>query len=219
MVLVRTGLPPFGITGWAHPLTAAGVLFPGFGWTGLGITVLILAFLVARPGLRLAFLLARLWLWSAFSWADPGPSKVWQGVDPSVGSSLGRDPSLHRHSDLSALVLETYRAGAAVIVLHETALGFWTPVIERFWQKVLKDHAVTKMAGAAVVTEEGYDNILLLLCSQGGRVSYPQRMPVPVAMWRPLGALFCRSGWHTGAVLGQSCGRDQRHEGCHLDLL
>jgi hypothetical protein len=27
-------LPPFGITGWAHPITAAGVLFTGGGWRG-----------------------------------------------------------------------------------------------------------------------------------------------------------------------------------------
>lgn len=32
-----TGLPPFGISGWAHPLTAAGVLFPGWGWWGLAV--------------------------------------------------------------------------------------------------------------------------------------------------------------------------------------
>jgi len=39
IVIVLMALPPFGITGWAHPLTAAGVLFPGWGWlrwTGQG---------------------------------------------------------------------------------------------------------------------------------------------------------------------------------------
>ncbi|MBC2775808.1 conjugal transfer protein TraB [Rhizobium sp. AQ_MP] len=185
VVLVLTGLPPFGITGWAHPLTAAGVLFPGFGWTGLSMTVLILSYLIARPGLRSALLLAGLWLWSAVFWTDPALPKGWQGVDLSMGASLGRDPSLRRHTDLSALVLESYGAGASVIVLPETALGFWTPVIERFWQNVLKDRAVSVMAGAAVVTEEGYDNVLLLLDSQGGRIFYRQRMPVPIAMWRP----------------------------------
>lgn len=41
------------------------------------------------------------------------------------------------------------------------------------------------MAVAAVVTEEGYDNVLLLLGNQEGRVFYRQRMPVPIAMWRP----------------------------------
>ena len=183
--LVVTGLPPLGITGWAHPLTAAGVLFPGFGWTGLGMTVLILSGLVLRPGLKPALLLAGLWFWWAFSWTDPVLPKGWQGVDLTMGSSLGRDPSLRRHSDLSTLVLEIHGAGASVIVLPETALGFWTPVLERFWQNVLKDHAVTVIAGAAVVTQDGYDNVLLLIDGQGGRVFYRQRMPVPIAMWRP----------------------------------
>jgi hypothetical protein len=39
IVIVLMALLPFGITGWAHPLTAAGVLFPGWGWlrwTGQG---------------------------------------------------------------------------------------------------------------------------------------------------------------------------------------
>nr|ASK43132.1 Ti-type conjugative transfer relaxase TraA [Agrobacterium deltaense] len=45
---VLMGLPPFGITGWAHPLTAAGVLFPGFGWWGLGATTAGLAMMTSR---------------------------------------------------------------------------------------------------------------------------------------------------------------------------
>ncbi|GAA4186519.1 hypothetical protein GCM10023069_70540 [Shinella granuli] len=28
LIFALTGLPPLGITGWAHPLTAAGILFP-----------------------------------------------------------------------------------------------------------------------------------------------------------------------------------------------
>ncbi len=35
LILALTGLPPLGITGWAHPLTAAGILFPEWGWWGL----------------------------------------------------------------------------------------------------------------------------------------------------------------------------------------
>src|SRR5260370_34164789 len=33
--------PPLGIIGWASPLTAAGILFPGWSWVGLGIFVTI----------------------------------------------------------------------------------------------------------------------------------------------------------------------------------
>lgn len=185
VVLVLTGLPPFGITGWAHPLTAAGVLFPGFGWTGLGMTVLILAFLVARPGWRPALLLASLWLWSAVSWTDPGPPKGWQGVDLSMGASLGRDPSLRLQYDLVTRVEDGAQAGSSVIVLPESALGFWTPVLERFWRAALEPHSMTVIAGAAIITENGYDNVILAIDRRGTRIVYRQRMPVPISMWRP----------------------------------
>lgn len=42
------GLPPLGITGWAHPLTAMGVLFPGWGWWGLGAMTVNLAMMTSR---------------------------------------------------------------------------------------------------------------------------------------------------------------------------
>src|SRR5690606_10234462 len=32
---VLMSVPPFGIVGWAHPITAAGIVFPGWGWWGL----------------------------------------------------------------------------------------------------------------------------------------------------------------------------------------
>ena len=38
--------PPLGIIGWANPLTAAGILFPGTAWLGL---ILILAFAGSIP--------------------------------------------------------------------------------------------------------------------------------------------------------------------------
>lgn len=41
-------LPPFGITGWAQPITAAGVLFPGWGWWGLAATAAGLAMMTSR---------------------------------------------------------------------------------------------------------------------------------------------------------------------------
>src|SRR5712692_5612451 len=31
--------PPLGIIGWASPLTATGILFPGWSWLGLGLLV------------------------------------------------------------------------------------------------------------------------------------------------------------------------------------
>ena len=32
---ILMSVPPFGIVGWAHPITAAGIVFPGWRWWGL----------------------------------------------------------------------------------------------------------------------------------------------------------------------------------------
>gem|GEM_PF-4561697 len=41
LALAATALPPLGVIGWLSPLNAAGVLFPGLGWMGLGSLVLL----------------------------------------------------------------------------------------------------------------------------------------------------------------------------------
>lgn len=185
MVLCLTGLPPFGITGWAHPLTAAGILFPGWGWWGLLALTAGLIGLVTRIGPAIAIALSGLWLWSAASGTSQILSEGWRGVDLEMGSSLGRDRSLEHQRQLIGLVREAEGAGAAVVVLPESALGFWTPTLERLWREELRGAQVTVVAGAAVIDAEGYDNVMMAIDSDGGNVLYRERMPVPVSMWRP----------------------------------
>ncbi|UWU19259.1 conjugal transfer protein TraB (plasmid) [Rhizobium sullae] len=178
-------IPPFGITGWAHPVTAAGVLFPGWGWWGLGFMTAGLAGLVTRiwPAVAIAF--AGLWLWSAASWTEPRLPNGWRGVDLELGASLGRDADLHRQRDLIATVRNAASDGARFVVLPETALGFWTPTVERLWTAASGDADATVIVGAVVVDPRGYDNVLVAIDRKGGRILYRERMPVPGSMWQP----------------------------------
>ncbi len=185
LVLVLTGLPPLGITGWAHPLTAAGILFPGWGWLGLLGLAAGLIGLVTPIGPAIAIGLSGLWLWSAASGTSQIRAKGWHGVDLEMGASLGRDRSLQRQRDLIANIREAARSEQTVVVLPESALGFWTPTIERFWRKELRGTLMTIVAGAAVVDADGYNNVMVSIDAGGGQVLYHQRMPVPVSMWRP----------------------------------
>jgi hypothetical protein len=185
LMLALTGLPPLGITGWAHPLTAAGILFPGWGWWGLLALTAGLIGLVTRIGPAIAIALSGLWLWSAASGTNQILPVGWRGVDLEMGASLGRDRSLQRQRNLIALVQEVAGSGAAVVVLPESALGFWTPTLERLWREGLQGVSVTVVAGAAVINANGYDNVMVAIDGGGGRVLYHERMPVPVSMWRP----------------------------------
>ena len=186
--LAATGLmalPPFGITGWAQPITAAGVLFPGWGWWGLAATVVGLATMTSRGRLAAAIVLGGCWVWSAASWTAPVLAPGWRSVDLEQGQNLGQDGSLAYHRDLIAAVRVISGKEARVIVLPESALGFWTPTVARVWQEGLRGSSLTVIAGAAVIDPRGYDNVMVALSADAAKVLYRERMPVPGSMWQP----------------------------------
>ncbi|MGV2168774.1 conjugal transfer protein TraB [Agrobacterium tumefaciens] len=185
--MALTGLPPFGITGWAHPLTAAGVLFPGWGWFGLSAMATGLLIMTTRLWPAAAVILGGFWLWSAATWTELKLPYAWRGVDLQQAQSLGRDGSLQHHRDLIATVHRRIAAypDTHVVVLPESTLGFWTPTVERVWREVLRGSDLTVIAGAAVVDPKGYDNVMVVISADAADVLYRERMPVPGSMWQP----------------------------------
>jgi len=187
MVMVLMALPPFGITGWAHPLTAAGVLFPGWGWWGVGATAILLVVMTGRRWQIAAALLGGLYVWSATNWTPPKLTPGWISLDLKQGANLGRDGSLQYHRDLIARVRRAAEAGkdVRVVVLPESALGFWTPTVGRVWQDGLRSSGLTIVAGAAVIDPRGYDNVMVATSANAAKILYRERMPVPGSMWQP----------------------------------
>ena len=194
LAAVIMAIPPFGITGWAHPVTAAGVLFPGWGWWGLGLMTAGLAGLVTRMWPAVAIALTGFWLWSAATWTDPKLPEAWRGVDLELGVSLGREAGLQRQRDMIATVRGAANDSTRFVALPESALGFWTPTVERVWTGALRDGAATVIAGAALLDAGGYDNVLVAIDRKGGRILYRERMPVPGSMWQPWRSRFRESG-------------------------
>jgi hypothetical protein len=178
-------VPPFGITGWAHPITAAGIVFPGWGWFGFATAAAGLAVLTTRLWPAAAIAISGFWLWSAAFWTDPALPEGWREVDLKLGAALGRESSLQWHRDLIATVRDEAKQGARLIVLPESTLGFWTPAVERVWTDGLSGLEVGVIAGAALARRDGYDNAMVLVTSMGSTVFYNARMPVPGSMWQP----------------------------------
>lgn len=185
--MVLTGLPPFGITGWAHLLTAAGVLFPGWGWWGLFALTAGLLVMTTRFWPAAAITLGAFWLWSAATWTPLNLPEGWRSVDLQQGQNLGRDGSLAYQRDLIATVRQTIAShpDTHVIVLLESALGFWTPTVENLWREGLRGPDVTVVAGAARIWGKGYDNVMVAISADEAKILYRERMPVPVSMWQP----------------------------------
>jgi len=187
LAMALTGLPPFGIAGWAHPLTAAGVLFPGWGWWGLSAVATGLLIMTTRLWPAAAIIHGGFWIWSAATWTEPKLPHAWRGVDLEVGQNLGRDGSLLYHCDLIATVRRTIaeHSDQHLVVLPESALGFWTPTIEHVWRDGLRGSGLTVVAGAAVLDPKGYDNVMVVISADAANILYRERMPVPGSMWQP----------------------------------
>jgi hypothetical protein len=185
--MILMGLPPFGITGWAHPLTAAGVVFPGWGWCGLMATAAGLLVMTTRYWLAAVIILTGFWLWSVAGWTGLNLPNGWSGVDLKLGQSAGRDRSIGYHRNLIGTVerVVSTHPKTRVVVLPESALGFWTPTIEHLWRNGLRGSDVNVIVGAAVIGDQGYDNVMLTISSSDARILYRERMPVPVSMWQP----------------------------------
>ncbi|WP_026264418.1 conjugal transfer protein TraB [Rhizobium leguminosarum] len=217
------GLPPLGITGWAHPLTATGVLFPGWGWWGLVAMTAGLAMMTSRYWPAVAIVLGGFWLWSAATWTSPDLPEGWKGVDLEQGQKLGRDGSLDYHRDLIATVRAVAGGKFRFVVLPESALGFWTPTVEGVWRQGLRGSELTVIAGAAVIDPGGYDNVMVAISADEARILYRERMPVPVSMWQPWRAWTGQGGGARANLFGnpvvQSEGQNLAVLICYEQLL
>lgn len=122
LIMALTGFPPLGITGFAHPLTAAGVVFSGWGWFGLWVTVILACCLVTRLWWMAALVLGAFWLWSS----APNLSGKIHMVSIKAPTKI----SSHSWSESMPLALPT--AGPAV---GQTALSKASP---KAWPKAWK---------------------------------------------------------------------------------
>lgn len=193
IVMVLTAVPPFGITGWAHPITAAGVLFPGWGWLGLAAMTAVLCAMTTR----LAYVVAPMAGVIAVAVAPGGKlssSEGWLGIDTTVGAALGQPDAIDQQRLLIRRLRDESSNGARVVVLPESALGILTPTLEYLWGEALANLDITVIAGAAVINAQGYDTVMVALDRTGAKILYWERMPVPVAMWQPWQSWFGLKG-------------------------
>jgi apolipoprotein N-acyltransferase len=179
-------LPPFGVVGWAHPLTAAGVLFPGLGWVGLGLTVAVVLLLASWRPVPASVAVALLGVPMAMATAPAVPDASWQGLTTHFRFDSGTRDYLEDYRRQLALHRLIRTTTAPVVVLPETAGGRWGAATRALWLPLageLGDRSV--LLGAELPAGPGYDNVLIALDATGDRVVYRQRMPVPVSMWKP----------------------------------
>lgn len=177
-------VPPFGIVGWAHPITAAGILFPAWSWFGLGAAATGLMVMTTRAWPIATVVLGGLSLWTAATWTPPDMPDGWVGVDTQFHGESGQYADYAQQLKTIELVRDA-ASGRLVIVLPESAARIWTPTTERLWRHGLRDLDVVVNVGAIEVSRVGYDNVMVEISATEASVVYRERMPVPVSMWQP----------------------------------
>jgi hypothetical protein len=192
-------VPPLAFFDWMSPLTASGVLFPG--WGIFGIVALLVGLSVAPwlarkkawMALPLLPILANLVFMSIGNYQASLDSSV-RGLDTHLGPST--HSILTNFSRMQAWVATAdQHKKAHVILLPETLLTWWQGNAHYIEQHVPMDQ--TWLVGASIPLKRGlFADGIEAVTSHGSKMIFASVLPVPVSMWRP---------WHTptGDAFGQ----------------
>lgn len=216
LIFILITVPPIGLCGWASPLLAAGILFPGSGWLGILLFLIALALLtVIKRKIRLPVygIATIVIILIALQHQPPQPVPAgFIGIDTHYGKvasgSAGLTDAFIRTSDIAVRVLSE---DAAYVLVPETVAGIWTEASDNFWRGLtglLQARGQTLIVGAEIYDDaQKYDNCMLFLGFDHA-VLYRQRVPVPVSMWMPFGGTGTANAyWFEPGVVELADGR------------
>jgi apolipoprotein N-acyltransferase len=176
--LFFSAIPPIGVIGWASPLTAAGLLYPGTGLVGLAATALTEAIWPVHPKAIAAAILAANLLYVPP--AQPPEIKALNTADRP--DTFQKEESARQAG---------HNSTASLTILHEGAVRRWTEATEAYWADTINHLKTTKRtaligAGRPIPGSDEFNNSVLTIgASPAPR--FDQRIPIPVGMWKPLG--------------------------------
>jgi hypothetical protein len=189
VAIVLLGLPPFSLVTVAHPLISVGEWFPGTRWFGLCLPlILILGYRRLGTVFTLAVLAgATLATHARFHRPLQDPRIV--AVSTRFGGPATRDIL---GSTLQGQETAMQRIALAhpdtLILFPESIIPTWTPTHEERWAAIfaqLKAQHTGLLIGTTIPVANTQANRNVLL-SRGytERLSYVERVPVPLGMWR-----------------------------------
>ena len=182
--LTALALPPLSLITVAHPLIAAGLWFPGTRWFGLALPLILLA-VQRRLGASLAFtvlILASLAVHARFS--RPIADSHIVAVNTNFGSELGAGAQAAEHT-LQQIALAHPNA---LLIFPESVIPDWSAAHDVRWGSTFAQ-LNTQHTGILIGTTIPIPNTqanrnVLLSRGYSEHLSYVQRVPIPLGMWR-----------------------------------
>lgn len=183
-------VPPIGLIGWANPLLAAGLFFPGWGFYGI-IALIGMILIIERftQNKRLFFsTLAAFVVMILNHNFVPKNDKFITQVNSNFGTLYSEKKidfiaDYKRQNDYLKLAHDSKNE---IVLLPENAVGKWTNLNMMAWDALEENKTV--YAGATIQDQtypELSDNVILKIKKSGYSIVYKQRVPVLISMWRP----------------------------------
>lgn len=189
VALLIVALPPVGLIGWANPLTAAGALFPGWGWAGFVLTLVGGCLLASTAKRNILASLTILALIANLTAPTVTPGQHVEGVETSFGHGAANGDDYNQMRRLQAAVMQASERATygAMIVTPELVAGDWS-LNGLWWDQVsgeLAKKGQTALIGArrTFAGTGRYENGLYSIGKSAGE-AYVSRVPVPIGMWR-----------------------------------
>ena len=198
LCILLTAMPPLGIIGWASPLLSAGVLFPGSKWFGLALIIAFLSLFRFKPAQSVVSLTFCALVFH-FQYTQAQIPAGWEAVNTNYGGSGQGDTDFtteyNTHQSMQTTIIESR---AAVLLFPEHLVTNWNESTEAFWGDTLTSVATqhrTVLIGAGInqpgdsrnpFDQDRYLNVLLAR-GKDNTALYQERIPIPIAMWKPVG--------------------------------
>lgn len=181
VAVLVSAIPPFGIIGWNNALHGAGMLFPGWGALGIVSTLALLEIAlsnrIAMAGVLV--LIGTVPPYTAYT-SLPSVPREWTAVRSNYGDIFHHPRPIELVEAVDRMASES---SATVVAFPESMIPRWTDATPLFLSgDVLRNK--TLIVGSTLPRgQRGYRNVAVVT----GRDSHmvDQRIPVPIAMWRP----------------------------------
>ena len=182
-------IPPLSLVTVAHPLIAAGDWYPGTRWGGLCLPILLILGYRRLGHLAVVAILIGASIATHAVYERPGPDPHIVAIHTDLGRVPLRDPSGTATEKQEASIQRIALAHPdTLLILPESVLPNWSPMHEARWAStfaLLRERHTGLLIGTTIPipNTEANRNVLL---SRGftERLSYVQRVPVPLGMWR-----------------------------------
>jgi hypothetical protein len=182
--LLALSLPPLSIVTVAHPLIATGLWFPGTRWFGLALPLVLMAAhkRLGTPIIFAILILASLAVHARFAHHKADPHIV--AVNTNLGNELGAGAQ-EAERTLQQIALAHPNA---LLIFPESVIPDWSAAHDARWASTFPQ-LNTQHTGILIGTTIPIPNTMAsrnVLLSRGftERLSYVQRVPIPLGMWQ-----------------------------------